>query len=73
MVEENFRFPNQGRTQHSSKVANEPPEKNQPAFCFLFLLSPTELEASFLTNESKANELDRRSFTTFELTRKLRS
>ena len=30
----------QGRTQHSSKVANEPPEKNQPAFfvfsiCFL--------------------------------------
>ena len=50
----------QGRTQHSSKVANEPLSKNQPAFCFLFLLSPTE--ACFLTNESKANEFERRSF-----------
>ena len=56
----------QGRTQHSSKVANEPPSKNQPAFFFfLFLLSPTE--ACFLTNESKANEFDRRSFATLEL------
>ena len=59
----------QGRTQHSSKVANEPPAKNQPAFFFLFLLSPTE--ACFLINESKANEFDRRSFATLEL--KLRS
>ena len=31
----------QGRTQHSSKVANEPPSNNQPALFFLFLLSPT--------------------------------
>ena len=59
----------QGRTQHSSKVANEPPSKNQPAFFFLFLLSPTE--ACFLTKESKANVFDRRSFATLEL--KLRS
>ena len=27
----------QGRTQHSSKVANEPPSKNQPAFFSFFL------------------------------------
>ena len=26
----------QGRTQHSSKVANEPPARNQPAFFFFF-------------------------------------
>ena len=26
----------QGRTQHSSKVANEPPARNQPAFFFSF-------------------------------------
>ena len=29
----------QGRTQHSSKVANEPPSKNQPAFFSLFAFS----------------------------------
>ena len=60
----------QGRTQHSSKVANEPPARNQPAFFFFFLLSLTE--AWFLTNESKANEFDRRSFVKLEL-RKSRS
>ena len=29
----------QGRTQHSSKVANEPPAKNQPAFFFFSLFA----------------------------------
>ena len=51
------------RTQHSSKVANEPPSKNQPAFFFSFCFLPPR----FLTNESKANEFDRRYFATLEL------
>ena len=41
-----------------------PLEKSTCVF-FLFLLSPTE--ACFLTNESTANEFDRRSFATLEL------
>ena len=36
-------FPSQGRTLHSSKVANEPPAKNQPAFFFSFCLLPPRL------------------------------
>ena len=67
--EENLYGGSQGRTQHSSKVANEPPLEKSTCFFFLFLLSPTE--ACFLTNESKANEFERRSFATLEL--KLRS
>ena len=39
-------------------------EKSTCVF-FLFLLSPTE--ACFLTNETKANEFDRRSFATLKL------
>ena len=61
----------QGRTQHSSKVANEPPARNQPAFFFFFFFFFLT-EAWFLTNESKANEFDRRSFAKLEL-RKSRS
>ena len=64
------RYRLQGRTQHSSKVANEPPAKNQPAL-FFSLFAFSHGEACFLTNESKANEFDRRSFATLEL--KLRS
>ena len=41
----------QGRTQHSSKVANEPPSKNQPAFFFLFLLSPTTFSYKWIESE----------------------
>ena len=56
-----------GRGVHSivRRLRTNPPSKNQPAFFFLFLLSPTE--ACFLTNESKANEFERRSFATLEL------
>ena len=47
------------------RLRTNPPRKINLRF-FLFLRSP--YEACFLTNESKANEFDRRSFATLELT-----
>ena len=60
----------QTRGVHSivQRLRTNPPARNQPAVVF-FLLSLTE--AWFLTNESKANEFDRRSFAKLELRKSL--
>ena len=63
----------QGRTQHSSKVANEPPARNQAAFFFFFFFCAFSHRGLVSHKiESKASEFDRRSFAKLEL-RKSRS
>ena len=57
-------YNNQGRTQHSSKVANEPPARNQPPFSFFFCFLPPRL--CFSQMNRKRVSLTWRSFTKLE-------